>query len=108
MTMTYALVDATNQVVNVILVPIDAMLDEDGNIDETVGAEYCQQFHNGTWIRTCLNGSVRKNYAVSGSTYDPELDAFILPKPVERAVFDRESCQWTIDGFFPPYSELRQ
>jgi hypothetical protein len=108
MTMTFALIDADNQVVNVILVPIEAMLDEDGNIDESIGAQYCQQFHNGTWIRTCLNGSIRKNYAAAGSSYDPERDAFILPKPAERAVLDEATSQWTIDGFFPPYRELRQ
>lgn len=36
----------------------------------------------------------RKNYAGVGFSYDPELDAFIPPKPYPSWVLDQETCFW--------------
>ena len=37
----------------------------------------------GIWVQTSYNGSIRKNYAGIGYTYDPQRDAFIPPKQYE-------------------------
>lgn len=36
----------------------------------------------------------RKNYAGIGYTYDPQLDAFIPPKPFASWVLDETTCLW--------------
>lgn len=36
----------------------------------------------------------RKNYAGIGYSYDPQLDAFIPPKPYASWVLDQQSCLW--------------
>lgn len=36
----------------------------------------------------------RKNYAGIGFTYDPQLDAFIPPKPYESWTLNNETCLW--------------
>jgi len=48
----------------------------------------------GTWIKTSYNGSIRKNYAGVGYTYDEERDAFISPKPFESWTLNETTCQW--------------
>jgi len=37
----------------------------------------------------------RKNYAGIGYTYDPQLDAFIPPKPYPSWVLDENTCLWS-------------
>lgn len=48
----------------------------------------------GTWIKTSYNGSIRKNFAGEGYTYDPDRDAFIAPKPFESWILDEDNCRW--------------
>tara|TARA_R110000868_G_scaffold51881_4_gene164336 strand:+ start:1215 stop:1562 length:348 start_codon:yes stop_codon:yes gene_type:complete len=48
----------------------------------------------GTWVQTSYNGTMRKNFAGIGFSYDLERDAFISPKPFDSWVLDEETCQW--------------
>ena len=49
----------------------------------------------GTWIKTSYNGTIRKNFAGIGYTYDSVRDAFIAPKPLEgKWIFNEDTCQW--------------
>ena len=48
----------------------------------------------GTWIKTSYNGTIRKNFAGIGFTYNETLDAFIAPRPEKATGFDEETCQW--------------
>lgn len=48
------------------------------------------------WIRTSPQGSLRKNHASAGYTYDQSLDAFIAPKPAPDATLSTQTAQWTI------------
>jgi hypothetical protein len=48
----------------------------------------------GTWVKTSYNGTIRKNYAGIGFTYDETRDAFIAPEPEGNIGFDEETCQW--------------
>jgi hypothetical protein len=50
----------------------------------------------GTWIKTSYTGSIRKNFAGAGYTYDANRDAFIAPKPDNATGFDENTCQWIV------------
>lgn len=50
----------------------------------------------GTWVETAIDGSLRKNYAGIGFTYDANRDAFIPPKNnchLEETL-DEATCLW--------------
>lgn len=81
----FAEIDDNNVVLRVIRVPDEV---------EEIGAAWCQNLLGGNWLQTSYNGSIRKNYAGVGYTYDQERDAFIPPKPFENWVLDEETCQW--------------
>jgi len=49
---------------------------------------------SGTWIETTMDGSLRKNYASVGHTYDEPRDAFIAPKPFNSWILNENTCQW--------------
>ncbi len=50
----------------------------------------------GTWIKTSYNGTICKNFAGIGYTYDSVRDAFIAPEPSNATGFDEETCQWIV------------
>jgi hypothetical protein len=64
----------------------------DPNGDE--GYQWLIDNLGGTWIKTSYNGSIRKNYAGIGYTYDEELDAFIPPKPYDSWTLNEDTYQW--------------
>ena len=51
----------------------------------------------GTWIETKMDGSIRKNYAGIGFSYDSTRDAFIPPQP-----YPSWSTLNTTTGFWEP------
>jgi hypothetical protein len=57
---------------------------------------YASQPHHAglTCKRTSYNGTIRKNYAGIGYTYDADRDAFIAPKPYASWVLDEDTCRW--------------
>lgn len=48
----------------------------------------------GAWLETKQDGSLRKNYAGIGFSYDAQRDAFIAPKPFPSWTLDEASCRW--------------
>jgi len=48
----------------------------------------------GIWVQTSYNGSIRKNYAGVGYTYDPDRDAFIPPKSYDSWILNEDTCRW--------------
>tara|TARA_R100000963_G_C4597665_1_gene72503 strand:- start:91 stop:495 length:405 start_codon:yes stop_codon:yes gene_type:complete len=69
---------------------------------EQEGIEWCEKFFNGgIWVQTSYMGSIRKNYAGVGYTYDPNRDAFIAPKPLDSFVLNEETCRWVPSIPFP-------
>ena len=49
----------------------------------------------GTWIKASYNRNIRKNFAGIGFTYNPSLDAFIPPKPIEGEwILNESTCKW--------------
>lgn len=55
----------------------------------------------GTWIQTSYSGSIRKNFAGIGYTYDEERDAFIPPKPFESWTLNETTCRWQAPTPYP-------
>lgn len=64
-------------------------------------AEWLVERFGGTWIQTSYTGSIRKNFAGIGHTYDSELDAFIAPKPLDSWVLNEETAQWEAPVEYP-------
>jgi hypothetical protein len=55
----------------------------------------------GTWLETKQDGSIRKNYAGIGYTYDAENDAFIEPKPYNSWVLNETTFRWEAPVAYP-------
>lgn len=46
------------------------------------------------WIETTTDGSLRKNYAAKGSTYNTSLDAFVYPQPFPSWTLNSVTARW--------------
>ena len=55
----------------------------------------------GTWIETKMDGSIRKNYAGVGHTYDQGRDAFIPPQPYSSWILNEDTCLWEAPVAYP-------
>ena len=49
----------------------------------------------GDWIQTSYTGSIRKNYAGVGDTYDTTKDAFYARQPYASWTLSDTTCLWT-------------
>jgi len=90
----FAEIDSNNTVLRVIVVHNNECLDENGQESESKGAAFCGNIFGGTWVQTSYNGTIRKNYAGIGFTYDSTRDAFIPPKPFASWLLNESTCQW--------------
>jgi hypothetical protein len=90
----FAKIDSNGIVVDVIVVNNDVLL-ENGIENEQKGKDFIQGlFGSGTWVQTSYNGSIRKNYAGIGYTYNSDKDAFIPPKPYSSWTLNETTCLW--------------
>ena len=55
----------------------------------------------GEWIQTSYSGSIRKNYAGVGFTYDTVRDAFIAPQPFPSWTLVESTCIWNAPTAYP-------
>ena len=55
----------------------------------------------GQWIETKEDGSIRKNYAGIGFSYDANRDAFIPRKPYPSYILNETTCQWESPVAYP-------
>lgn len=60
----------------------------------------------GRWIKTSYNGSIRKNFAGVGFTYDETGDAFYAPQPYPSWKLDRRSFTWKAPTAMPTDGKL--
>jgi hypothetical protein len=72
-----------------------------GNNSEPDEGEAFMNSLGGTWVKTSYNGTIRKNYAGVGFSYDPERDAFIAPQPYPSWVLNEDTCQWEAPVAYP-------
>ena len=84
----WAEIDENNTVLRVLV----------GNNSEPDEGEAFMNSLGGTWVKTSYNGTIRKNFAGIGYTYDAGRDAFIPPKPEchpDAVVFHEDTCTWS-------------
>jgi hypothetical protein len=86
----FAEIDENNIVVRVLVV---------ANDQEHRGAEFLAQDLGlgGTWVQTSYNGTIRKNFAGIGMTYDEINDAFVPIKPEGDFVLNTETFKWELN-----------
>ena len=90
----FAQLDSNNVVTQVIVVGNKDTADANGVEKEHIGAAFCERLFGGNWKQTSYNGSIRKNYAGVGYTYNVSLDAFVPPKPYASWVLNNDTAQW--------------
>jgi hypothetical protein len=90
----FAQLDENSVVLQVIVVNNSDCLDSNGQESEVVGVAFCQSLLGGNWKQTSYNGTIRKNYAGIGYTYDSTRNAFIPPKPYASWLLDETTCLW--------------
>jgi hypothetical protein len=90
----FAQLDSNNVVTQVIVVGNSDTADANGVEKEHIGAAFCERLFGGNWKQTSYNGSIRKNYAGVGFTYNAGLDAFVPPKPYASWVLNNDTAQW--------------
>ena len=83
-----------NVVTQVIVVANKDTADANGVEKEYIGAAFCEKLFGGTWKQTSYNGTIRKNYAGIGYTYNADIDAFVPPQPYASWILNNETAQW--------------
>jgi hypothetical protein len=86
----FAKLDENNAVLEVNVVNNDVL---DPAAEEASGIAFLTDWSGGytNWIQTSYNGSIRKNYAGIGYTYDPINDWFFAPQPYPSWTLDSEA-----------------
>ena len=75
----FAELDENNNVVNVVVVSNDSI---DASNEEQSGIGFLSALYgHSSWKQTSYNHNIRKQYAIIGGKYDPDLDIFIAPQP---------------------------
>lgn len=75
--------------------------DENELLDGLTPEEWYGNFRGQKCVRTSYHGTIRKNFASIGFTYDSIRDAFIAPKPFESWVLKETTCQWEAPVAYP-------
>jgi hypothetical protein len=98
----FAKIGLDNLVTDVLVVANRETMDSTGVEHEFIGVEFLKNLTgHETWIQTSYNGTIRKNYAGIGYTYDSQRDAFIPPKPYSSWVLNEETCRWDAPVAYP-------
>lgn len=90
----FAELDSDNIVLRVVAVKNEILLNDNHVETEALGVQFCQSLFGGTWVQTSYNGSIRKNFAGIGDTYDSSRDAFVPPQPYASWTLREMTCQW--------------
>jgi hypothetical protein len=99
----FAKLDENNVVLEVHCVNNIELLTSEGNESEAMGIAFLVRWSGGysRWKQTSYNGTIRKNYAGIGYTYDSTKDAFIPPKPFVSWVLNETTCLWDAPVSYP-------
>jgi hypothetical protein len=90
----FAELDKNNVVKRVIVVDNKDCCDAQGREKESIGIAHCEWLLGGRWIQTSYNGNFRKRYAGIGFIYNPDIDAFVSPKPFPSWVLNETIADW--------------
>lgn len=105
----FAQLNNSSTVVQVIVISnAELVTDIGGTESEAKGIAFCQSLYgvDTIWKQTSYNGTIRKNFAGLGFTYDATRDAFIPPKPFASWVLDEGTCQWKAPVPYPSDGSL--
>ena len=94
---SFAKIGLNNKVIEVVSVHNNELKDSNGVEQENIGIDYLTKLTGwAIWKQTSYNGSIRKNFAGIGHTYDEDRNAFISPKPTQYPswVLNETTCQW--------------
>ena len=98
----FAKIGLNNIVTEILVVANRETMDSTGVEHESIGVEFLKTLTgHETWVQTSYNGTIRKNYAGIGYTYDSQRDAFIPPKPYPSWTLNEETCNWTAPVLYP-------
>ena len=79
----------------VLVISNDAIIDENGDEQESMGVAFCDRLYNGgTWVQTSYNNNFKKQYAGKGYSYDADKDKFIIPQPYPSWSKDLPTVSW--------------
>jgi len=103
----FAKLDENNVVLEVLVVHNNELL-QDGVESEAKGIQFLVDWSGGyfNWKQTSYNGTIRKNYAGIGYTYDATRDAFIPPQPFPSWTLNEDSCLWDPPVAMPTDDQL--
>ena len=92
----FAKLDENDVVIDVHALNNIEMLPAEGVESEDMGKAFFIRWSGGypKWVQTSFNGTIRKNYAGIGYTYDRVRDAFIAPQPFPSWTLVEDTCQW--------------
>jgi hypothetical protein len=90
----FAQLDNNNKVLQVIVVANEELM-ENGAELEHKGIAFCKTLLGAdtNWVQTSYNGTIRKNYAGIGDTYNSVADYFFSPQPFSSWVLNNDA-QW--------------
>jgi len=98
----FAKLNKENIVEQIIVINDEVLLDENGIEQDHIGIDLCKYLYNyQNFKRTYMDGSIRKNYASIGYTYDENRNAFIPPKPFDSWILNEDSCLWEAPVAYP-------
>jgi hypothetical protein len=99
----FAKLDDNSVVLEVIVVNNETLNNLPFPESEPVGIAFLTEWSGGysNWKQTSYNNSFRKRYTAVGNTYDPVLDAFILPKPYPSWLLNTDTCDWQAPTPYP-------
>jgi hypothetical protein len=91
----FAELDETNTVLRVVVVGNDITA-IDGVEDGQRGIDFLDDLFpdSGTWVQTSYNGTFRTRYAIVGSPYDVDRDAFLGPQPFPSWALNGDTLLW--------------
>jgi hypothetical protein len=91
----FAKLDENNVVLEIHVVNNNELL-QDSVESEAKGVQFLVDWSGGysNWKQTSYNGTIRKNPAGIGYTYDAIRDAFIPPQPFASWVLNEDTCLW--------------
>jgi hypothetical protein len=90
----FAKLNENNVVTQVVVIDNKDTADVNGVEKEHIGAAFCEKLFGGAWKQTSYNGTIRKNYAGIGYTYNAEIDAFVPPQPYASWTLNNDTAQW--------------
>ena len=99
----FAKLGTGNIIEQVIVINNSVITDSDGNEQEQIGVDFINNLYGtrDVWKQTSYNGTIRKNFAGVGYSYDQTRDAFIPPKPFNSWTLDEDTCLWEAPVAYP-------